>query len=356
MSAIGMPAGLAQHPLIERLKPFTISTSRMAAVMVLGLVIFSIILILDGHDALNALDVMYTSSIGSEFGRQEILVKLIPFGLCAAATAIPARAGLINVGGEGQFYMGAFAASGVILFSGAPGWALIPMAFVAGMVGGGAWAGVTAILRIKGNVNEAISSLLLNYVAIQIVNYFVYGPWRDPEGPAWPYTKIFPDAAALPVIYGNRLTIGIFFFFGVLALMFVVFRYTRVGFKTRIVGGNAQAAERTGISVRKYLFWSLVIGGAVAGLAGMAEVAGIQGRLRSGISVQYGYIGFLASWLGGHGPVGIFLAVLLFAAISVGGDGLQIGASLPASTVNILMSLILFGVLASRKNTLKVGG
>jgi len=145
-------------------------------------------------------------------------------------------------------------------------------------------------------------------------------------------------------------------FLAALALMFVVFRYTRVGFRTRIVGGNAVAAERTGISVGKYLFWSLVLGGAMAGLAGMAEVTGIQGRLRSGISVQYGYIGFLASWLGGHGPVGIFLAALLFATISVGGDGLQIGASLPASTVNILMALILFGVLASRKKTFKVGG
>lgn len=355
MSAIGVPQRISQSAIVGWVRPLTISTGRMALVIALGLAIFSVILIIDGHDALNALDVMYTSSIGSEFGRQEILVKLIPFGLCAAATAIPARAGLINVGGEGQFYMGAFAASGVVLFSGAPGWALLPLAFVAGMAGGGAWAGVTALLRIKGNVNEAISSLLLNYVAVQIVNYFVYGPWRDPEGPAWPYTKVFPDAATLPTVYG-RLTIAIFMFFAALALMFVVFRYTRVGFRTRIVGGNAVAAERTGISVRKYLFWSLVLGGAMAGLAGMAEVTGIQGRLRSGISVQYGYIGFLASWLGGHGPVGIFLAALLFATISVGGDGLQIGASLPASTVNILMALILFGVLASRKKTFKVGG
>ena len=355
MSAIGVPQRISQSAIVAWARPLTISTGRMVLVIALGLAIFSVILIIDGHDALNALDVMYTSSVGSEFGRQEILVKLIPFGLCAAATAIPARAGLINVGGEGQFYMGAFAASGVILFSGAPGWALLPLAFAAGMVGGGAWAGVTALLRIKGNVNEAISSLLLNYVAVQIVNYFIYGPWRDPEGPAWPYTKVFPDAAALPTVYG-RVTIAIFMFLAALALMFVVFRYTRVGFRTRIVGGNAVAAERTGISVRKYLFWSLVMGGAMAGLAGMAEVTGIQGRLRSGISVQYGYIGFLASWLGGHGPVGIFLAALLFATISVGGDGLQIGASLPASTVNILMALILFGVLASRKKTFKVGG
>jgi simple sugar transport system permease protein len=315
-----------------------------------------LILVADGHNAFSALRIMFENSVGNDFGRQEILVKLIPFGLCAAATAIPARAGLINVGGEGQFYMGAFAASGFILFSGAPSWMLLPGAFVFGAIGGGAWAGVTALLRIKGNVNEAISSLLLNYVAIQIVNYFVYGPWRDPEGPAWPYTKVFPSAAALPVVYGSRLTAGIFIVFAVLIAMFLVFRYTRIGFQTRVVGGNQSAAERSGISVGRYLFWALVIGGIVAGLAGMAEVTGIQGRLRSGISVQYGYIGFLASWLGGHSPLGILLAALLFGAISVGGDSLQIGASLPASTVNILMSLILFGVLASRRNVRKIGG
>ena len=356
MAAIGGAQRFSQLSLVERIGPISVSIGRFALVMAIAVAVFAAILVVDGHDAVNALRVMYNTSIGSEFGRQEILVKLIPFGLCALATAIPARAGLINVGGEGQFYMGAFAASGVILFSGLPLGLLLPAAFVAGALGGGAWAGLTALLRIKGNVNEAISSLLLNYVAIQIVNYFVYGPWRDPEGPAWPYTRLFPDAAALPVIYGGRVTAGILIFAVILVAMFVVYRYTRIGFRARIVGGNAVAAERTGINVGKYLFWSLAIGGAVAGLAGMAEVAGIQGRLRSGISVQYGYIGFLASWLGGHGPLGILAAVLLFGAISVGGDGLQIGASLPASTVNILMSLILFGVLASRKNVFKVGG
>ena len=138
--------------------------------------------------------------------------------------------------------------------------------------------------------------------------------------------------------------------------MFLVFRYTRIGFRIRVVGGNQVAAERSGISVGRYLFMALVAGGMVAGLAGMAEVTGIQGRLRSGISVQYGYIGFLASWLGGHSPLGILIAALLFGAISVGGDSLQISASLPASTVNILMALILFSVLASRRNLRKIGG
>jgi simple sugar transport system permease protein len=312
--------------------------------------IFALIVLIDGTNPLDTVPLMWDASVGTAFGRNEVVVKLIPFGLCALAVAIPARVGLINVGGEGQFYMGAWAAAGVILYSDAPGWTLIPLAFAAGALGGGAWAGLAALLRVKGKVNEAISSLLLNFVAIQFVNYFVYGPWKDPSGPNWPFSAQFPGAAMLPVVWGGRITAAIFFVAVGLVAMWLVLRYTRIGYHARVVGGNALAAERAGIPVGRYLFWSLAIGGAVAGIAGMAEVTGIQGRLRPGISVNYGYVGFLAAWLGGHRPLGILLACLLFGAISVGGDSLQLGLDLPGSTVNILMALILFGVLAGRKN------
>lgn len=320
-----------------------------------AMAVFAVIILLDGTNPLDTIQIMWDSSLGTEFGRNEMLVKLIPFGLCALAVAIPARVGLINVGGEGQFYFGAWAAAGVILYSGAPGWSLIPLAFLAGAVGGGAWAGLVALLRVKGSVNEAISSLLLNFVAIQFVNYFVYGPWKDPDGPNWPFSAMFPGSAMLPIVWGDRVSAAIVFVLVGLCGMWLILRYTRTGYEARVVGGNPLAAERSGIPVAKYLFWAMVVGGAVAGIAGMAEVTGIQGRLRPGISVNYGYIGFLAAWLGGHRPMGIFLACLLFGAISVGGDGLQLGLDLPGSTVNILMALILFAVLAGRKNRSGVG-
>ncbi|MFN0147318.1 MAG: ABC transporter permease [Dehalococcoidia bacterium] len=334
-----------------RLAPFF----RFGAAIGAAMAIFAVIVLIDGTNPLDTVQVMWDASVGTEFGRNEVLVKLIPFGLCALAVAIPARVGLINVGGEGQFYMGAWAAAGVILFSGASGWMLLPLAFVAGALGGGAWAGLVALLRVKGKVNEAISSLLLNFVAIQFVNYFVYGPWKDPSGPNWPFSAQFPGSAMLPVIWGDRVTAAIVFVVVGLLAMWLILRYTKVGYRARVVGGNPLAAERSGIPVRRYLFWALVAGGAVAGIAGMAEVTGIQGRLRPGISVNYGYIGFLAAWLGGHRPLGILLACLLFGAISVGGDSLQLSLDLPGSTVNILMALILFAVLAGRKNRTGVG-
>ncbi|HET7717587.1 MAG TPA: ABC transporter permease, partial [Bauldia sp.] len=237
--------------------------------------VFALILIVDGTNPLDTVQIMWDASVGTEFGRNEVLVKLIPFGLCALAVAIPARVGLINVGGEGQFYFGAWAASGAILYSGAPAWALLPLAFTAAAVGGGAWAGIVALLRVKGGVNEAISSLLLNFVAIQFVNYFVYGPWKDPDGPNWPFSAQFPGSAMLPVVWGDRVSAAIIFVAIGLAALWLILRYTRVGYEARVVGGNPLAAERSGIPVGRYLFWALVAGGAVAGIAGMAEVTGI---------------------------------------------------------------------------------
>ena len=328
---------------------------RFGIAVTVAMLIFGAIILSEGTNPLAALRVMWDASVGTDFGRTEVMVKLIPFGLCALAVAIPARVGLINVGGEGQFYIGAWAAAGAVLYSGAPGWALIPVGFIAGALGGGAWAGLVAVLRVRGKVNEAISSLLLNFVAIQFVNYFVYGPWKDPDGPNWPFSPQFSDPAMLPMLYGDRLSIAILFVLAGLIAMFLGLRYTRIGYHARVVGGNPVAAQRAGIPVGRYLLWGLILGGAIAGVAGMAEVTGIQGRLRPGISGNYGYIGFLAAWLGGHRPLGILFACLLFGAISVGGDSLQLALNLPGSTVNILMALILFAVLAGRKNRTEVG-
>ena len=342
-------------PLSTMAEKWARPAGRYGLAVAVALAAFAVVILIDGTNPFDAVKLMWDASVGTEFGRNEVLVKLIPFGLCALAVAIPARVGLINVGGEGQFYIGAWAAAGAILYSGAPGWSLLPLAFLAGAAGGGAWAGIVAILRVKGGVNEAISSLLLNFVAIQFVNYFVYGPWKDPDGPNWPFSAEFPGSAMLPIIWGDRVSAAIVFVAVGLVAMWLILRFTKVGFQARVVGGNPLAAERTGISVGRYLFFGMVIGGAIAGIAGMAEVTGIQGRLRPGISTNYGYIGFLAAWLGGHRAIGVLLACLLFGAISVGGDSLQLGLDLPGSTVNILMALILFAVLAGRKNRAGMG-
>jgi len=334
--------------------PRVVTTARFTVAGVIAFAVFSVVLLLDRANPITAVWEMFQSALGGEFGRSEVLVKLVPIGLCAAATAVPARAGLINVGGEGQFHIGALFAGGLVLYSGAPDLLLLPLAVIGGAAGGALWAGLAGGLRVRFNLNEAISTLLLNYVAIQLVNYFVFGPWRDPDAFNWPFTADFPSAAIPPGFWAGRVHAGLILVPIVLGVLFFVFRYTRAGYEMRAVGGNALAAARTGIPTGRYLFWSLVAGGAIAGLAGMAEVTAIQGRLRPGISIGYGFIGFLASWLGGHRPVGVLFAAALFSVLVVGGDSLQISAGLPGSSVNILMALMLFALLAGRRNTAAV--
>ena len=254
--------------------------------------------------------------------------------------------GLINVGGEGQLHFGAWLATGVALYaSGGPLFITIPFMVLAGFVGGSAWAGVAMLLRYWRNVNEVISTLLLNFVAILLVNVFVFGPWKNPDGFGYPYTANFSPSAILPAIGGTRFHWG--FILPVIAVfvLYFVFAKTRWGYNIRAIGGNPDAAQRRGIPVGRYLLVAMLAGGGIAGVAGMVEVAGVQHHLRPEISNNLGFLGFLASWLARHNPLAIIGAGFLLALVVVGGDLLQFSADVPSGASNILIALILFMVL-----------
>jgi simple sugar transport system permease protein len=317
--------------------------------LLLALIVFALLLLLLGRDPLATYAAIYAGTLGDSYGLGEIVVKMTPFMLCALATAIPARAGLVNVGGEGQIYMGAWAATFVALnFTFLPGPIFIPLLMVAGCVGGGAWAALVGWLRAKFALNETIASLLLNYVAALIVDYFVHGPWKDRSGMNWPYTAEFVEGARLMTFGSTRISLGIVFAFVAIGLYAWLMNYTRWGYHLRVVGGNAEAARRVGLPIAGYTILAMALGGAMAGLYGMIEVTAIQGRLRGGIASGYGYIGFLVAWLAGQAPGRIIVMAALLGLLSVGGDVIQIRAGLPSSTTNILMALILFFVLGMR--------
>lgn len=310
---------------------------------------FGVIVLLQGENPLVAYQGMFNSTLRTKYGLSEVLVRMIPLLLCALAVALPARIGLVNVGGEGQLYLGAWASSWVALsFSGLPMALMLPAMFVAACIGGAAWALGPALLRAKGWLNETISTLLLNYVAILFVQYFVFGSWKDATSANFPQSERFPPAALLPNFGDYRVHWGILFGLAAAALMFFVIRSTRWGFEMRAIGGNAEAARRSGIPIGIYIVVTLVVGGAIGGLAGFGEVSGIQGRLRPSVSPGYGYIGFLASWLGGHNPLTIVLMTFVLAVLTAGGDSLQINQGLPFASVNLLMAMTLFAVLALR--------
>ena len=323
------------------------SSIRFFGLFCLAFLVFAILLLAFGKNPIKAYMDIFSSTLGSAYGISEILVKMIPLTLTAVAVAVPSRIWLINVGGEGQLYIGAlFATWGALTFNSLPTWILLPLVSVLGFIGGGLWASISGILRAKGWVSETISTLLLNYVAILLVNFFVFGPWKDPESANYPQTAEFVDAATLPAIGGTRVHMGFIFVLAALTLFYFVLSRTRWGLEMRAIGGNPEAARRSGIPVNGYITLLMFIGGGLAGLAGMIEVSAIQGRLRPSLSPGYGFIGFLISWMAGGNPLGIVAAAFLLAVVTAGGDILQMAHGLPGSAVNILNALILFVVLS----------
>ena len=319
----------------------------LALAAVVALALFAILLVAAGKDPLRAYIDTVIYVFGNAYGFSELLVRMIPLLLTAVAVALPARIGLINVGGEGQLYMGAWlATAGALAFAHWPAFILLPTLTLLGFVGGGLWALIPGALRALRIVNETISTLLLNYLAPLIVSYFVFGPWRSPESSAYPQSPAFAEAARLPVFFHSRIHAGLVYALVCLLLYWFVLTRTRLGLDMRAIGGNPEAARRLGIPIGRYILAVMFAAGGVAGLAGMAEVSAIQGRLVTELSPGYGFIGFLVAWLARNSAGGIVATAFLFAVISSVGDILQITQGLPFAVVNILMAVILFVVLA----------
>ena len=311
----------------------------------MAFLLFGVILLLAGKDPLQAYRDVFTSTLGSAYGVSEVFVTMTPLLLTALAVALPSRLGLINVGGEGQLYMGALLATWAALrFSHLPGWLLLPVMIVMGMIGGGLWALPAGYLRAKGIVNETITTLLLNVVAPSIVAFFVFGFWHSPMDTN--KTANFAASARLPTLFGTRVDLSLVLGVGLLGLFWFVMTRTRWGLEIRSIGGNPGASRRNGIPVQRYIIGVMFLAGALAGLAGMAQVSGYYGVLLANFSRGLGYMGFLVSWLAGGSPVGILVTSFVVAVILTGGNLLQLTRDVPYAVINILLAMTLFVVLA----------
>jgi general nucleoside transport system permease protein len=322
--------------------------ARYALVLTIALLAYAVVLLLAGKDPLRALTDTASYTFGTWLGFSEVIVRMIPLLLTAIAVALPSRLGLINVGGEGQLYMGAWLATyAAITFTDLPPGLFIPLLVLFGFVGGGAWAAVAGYFRARGLVNETITTLLMNYIAPLIVGFFVYGAWRSREmgASAFPQSIAFPDAARLPRFFGTRIHLGFVLAIALLIAFWFVFEKTRWGLEMRAIGGNADAARRLGINLGLYIVVVMFVAGGIAGLAGMAEVSALHGRLRAGFSPGFGFTGFLISWLAGGSPGGMFAMSFVLAVVLSAGSLLQITQGVPYAAINVLMALILFIVL-----------
>ncbi|MBA7662289.1 putative riboflavin import permease protein RfuC [subsurface metagenome] len=319
--------------------------ARYILMILMVLLLFGIILLISGKDPIQSFKDIFISTLGSRYGFSEVIVAMTPILITALAVALPSRIGLINVGGEGQLYMGACLATwGALTFNTWPSWALIPLMILLGMIGGGLWAFIPGYLKSLGLANETITTLLLNSVAPKIVAFFVFGFWHSPMDTN--KTPNFVPAARLPNFFNSRVDLSFFLAVVLLAIFWFVMRYTRWGLEMRAIGGNPHAAKRNGLPLNKYWITVMCLGGALAGLAGMAQVSGYYGVLLVNFSRGLGYMGFLISWLSFGDPIGVLVTSFVVSIIVSGGNLLQLTRGIPFAVVNILLACTLFVVLA----------
>ena len=318
-----------------------------------ALVVFGVLVEISHVSAIPMYRSMWDQTIGSGYGFGQTLDLAAAFILSAMAVAVPARAGLTNIGGEGQVVIGLTAAGGVTLalgshVTGVPAMLLMALAAAAA---GAVWAAIASLLKLTAGVNEAISTLLLNYVAADVLSYLVYGPWISADGNGQPASTPMPSADFLPGIPGLQANIGIIIAVAVTIIVALTLNRTTWGFSLRAVGGNQAAARRAGLRVATLTLSAMLVGGALAGLGGMIQYAGLEGQLRPGLAATFGYTGFLASWLAYHRPGRIIIAAFVLALLSVAGSALQISSGLSGGAVDVLMAIILFVVLGKRKTS-----
>jgi ABC-type uncharacterized transport system permease subunit len=323
------------------------TAARWALALAGGLLVFGAFVLANGADPLAVYADIWTSTLMQQSQVQQIVLRAAPLVLAGLAVVVPARAGMVNVGGEGQLLIGAVASAGVAQGLGplaAPGTALALM-LLAGAAAGAAWAGIAAAMRLLVKVNEAVTTLLLNYIALFAMLFLILGPWKDPAALGQSTSVEIAAAAKLPVLSGTRIHVGVVLALAAALVVWLAISYTRWGFRLGVVGGNPEAARRAGMPVVALLLSALLIGGALAGLAGFVHLAGAEYKLRPTFGLTLGYIAFLASWLARHRPMPLVIAATALAAIAVAGNSLQLGSGLPAASVNILMGLVLIAVL-----------
>ncbi|MEF7612687.1 ABC transporter permease [Aquincola sp. MAHUQ-54] len=320
--------------------------------LALTVVLASLLFVALGKDPARGLAIFFVEPLNGLRATAEVLLKATPLMLCALGLAVCYRANVWNIGAEGQFLLGAIAGGGVALWltnlgvTGVRG-LYAPLVLLAGVVGGAAWAAITALLRDRFNASEILVSLMLVYVAQQLLNYLVFGPWKDPMGFNFPQTKTFDASTWLPVMLtGTRLHWGIVVAVVMVALFWVfLFRMYR-GYQLQVGGLAPMAARYAGFSSRSALWTALLVSGGMAGLAGAMEAAGPLRQLTPHVSTGYGFTAIIVCFVGRLHPVGIVFSSVLLSMMLIGGELGQSRLGLPNALTGVFQGSLLFLLLA----------
>ncbi|TWF52370.1 ABC transporter permease [Neorhizobium alkalisoli] len=279
----------------------------------------------------------------------EVLLKMGPLLFIAQGLAIGFRAKVFNIGAEGQFILGAIFASAIpIWYPEAEGVWIWPAMLLVGAIGGALWASITAFWRARLNANEILVSLMLSFVASQLLYYLLLGPWKDPNGFNFPQSVMFQYDAMVPtLIEGTRVNVSLLIALALSLAAWIFMQKSFWGYKLQVGGLAPRAAGYAGFSEKRAIWLSLLIGGFAAGLAGAAEVAGPIGQLQRSIATGYGYAAIIVAYLGGLHPIGIIFSSLLMAALYIGGDNAMVAANLPVAAVRVFQGSLLLAYLVA---------
>jgi simple sugar transport system permease protein len=335
---------LEARPQPSKAMSFASPLLALAITVLIGIGLF----VLLGKDPVKGLQMFFIEPAKSAYAWSELSVKAVPLILIALGLAVCFRSNIWNIGAEGQFVVGALCAGWVAMQAdaGTGRWIVVPI-LIAGVLGGMIWSGIVALLRDRFNANEILVSLMLVYVAEMLLNYLVYGPWKDPQGYNFPQTVTFAAATKIPRLFtGMRANIGLIIALAAAALAWLFLFRTYRGFQLQ-VGGLAPAASRyAGFSSRTALWTALLISGGMAGLAGGLEAAGPLGQLTPYVPAGYGFAAIIVAFVGRLHPVGIVFSALLMSMFYIGGELAQSRLGLPKSITGVFQGLLLFALLA----------
>jgi len=336
---------LEHRPMQSRVLSYATPLIAAGLTVVSGFILFGAL----GHDPIVALYTFFVKPINTVDGLAELALKATPLVLIAIGLSVGFRGNVWNIGAEGQLTVGAVAGGGLALaFYGQEGPWLLPAMILAGALGGMLWGAIPALLKTHFNANEILTSLMLTYVAIQGLGYLVHGPLRDPEGFNFPESRMFGEQALMPVlIEGTRLYASVILALAAVVAGWLLMDRTFFGFQVKVVGQAPAAANYAGYSRNRVVWMSFLISGGLAGITGLAEVAGPIGQLQPIISPGYGFAAIIVAFLGRLNPFGILLAGLLMALMYLGGETVQMDLKLPLAVTGVFQGMLLFFVLAS---------
>lgn len=309
-----------------------------------GVILFSLM----GHDPFIALKTFFYDPLTSKRGVAELFLKATPLVLIATGLSFGFRAGVWNIGAEGQLIIGGvFGGIVALYFYDVDQFYVLPLMLLAGMAGGMLWAAIPAFFRVRFNANEILTSLMLSYVASLLLSVLIHGPLKDPDGMSFPESKLFHDAALLPTLLGTRLHIGSLIALVLVIISWFILSKHIAGFQFKVIGQASKAAAFAGIKSKKIVWNSFLIGGGAAGLAGIFEVAGPIGQIVPTLSPGYGFTAIIVAFLGRLHPIGILFAGLILALTFLGGETAQVKLNMPNAVTGVFQGMLLFFLLGA---------